>query len=328
MTTFAVEMCKMNDKQTYQTVTRWSIIVTMVVMVVLSSCQGRSGGRQDDRDYETRRLEKIARLDSTSIRERLDPDTVEGRELLDKLTAEAWILIDDVSGCIISEKNSDKRMYMASLTKMMTCLLALENGCGTDTIEITERDYVAKDSRVRLGDSYILHDLIYEMMLVSDNDAAFAIANHIGGDTLNFCEVMNEKARYLGMNGTHYANPNGLPNDDNYSTARDLLALARYCMTDSAFVQIVGTAEQDVPLLDGRHLPCHNTNVLLSTYEGCYGIKTGFTYQAGACLAAAATRDGITLYVVLLKSKNMALRFKEAAILLDYGFNVMQNLIK
>ena len=95
-------------------------------------------------------------------------------------------------------------------------------------------------------------------------------------------------------------------------------------MWDSAFAQIVSNAEADLPLVDGRHLPCLNTNQLLTTYEGCIGIKTGFTRQAGNCLASAATRDGTTLYLVLLGSRSMSSRFTESAILLDYGFNVMR----
>ena len=95
-------------------------------------------------------------------------------------------------------------------------------------------------------------------------------------------------------------------------------------MGDSTFAQIVGTKEKDIPLTDGRHLPCRNTNALLTTYEGCIGIKTGFTRQAGNCLASAATREGVTLYLVLLNSRSVSSRFKESALLLDYGFNVMK----
>jgi D-alanyl-D-alanine carboxypeptidase len=123
---------------------------------------------------------------------------------------------------------------------------------------------------------------------------------------------------------THFVNPNGMPNLDNYSTACDLVKLSRYCMRDSLFAQIVGTQEKDIPLTDGRHMPCRNTNALLTTYEGCLGIKTGFTRQAGNCLASVATRDGVTLYLVLLNSRSMSTRFTESAILLDYGFEVMK----
>ena len=294
------------------------------VLLLLAAC-----GAKDTpavRDLEAERLYKINTIDTTTLRTLLDPDTVEGFDLLDRLTAQAWVLVDDKSGLVVSEKNADGRMYIASLTKMMPCLLALEQGRDSDSLYITESDYMSRDSRVKLDQGYLMRDLIDEMMLVSDNDAAYALARQIGGDTTLFCNKMNEKASYLGMTSTHYANPNGLPNDSNYSSAYDQLRLARYCMEDSVFARIVGSTEVRVPLLDGRHMDCVNTNRLLFTYDGCIGIKTGFTYQAGACLAAAAERNGVRLYVIVLKSKNMKLRFTEAAILLDYGFRVMSRM--
>ncbi len=272
---------------------------------------------------EQLRLQKIANIDSTSLQTILPLDSIEGYDRLAEISAEAWMLIDDSTGLVISQKYANEPKFIASLTKMMTCLLALEKGNMTDTVEITEDVFITKDSRVRLGDAYEVCYLIDEMMLLSDNDAAYALAKHIGGDTLRFCEMMNAKADYLGMTNTHFANPNGMPNLQNYSSACDLVKLARYCMADSAFAQIVGTVEKDIPLTDGRHMPCRNTNALLMTYEGCIGIKTGFTRQAGYCLASAATRDGVTLYLVLLNSRSMSSRFKESALLLDYGFQVM-----
>ena len=293
------------------------------VLLFLAAC----GAKETPvRDLEAERLYKISILDTTTLKTIIDPDTVEGFDLLNNLTAQAWILIDDKTGYVISEKKSRERMYIASLTKMMTSLLALEHGSDSDSVYITQSDYVSRDSRVKLDQGYLLRDLINEMMLVSDNDAAYAIARHIGGDTTAFCNKMNEKAAYLGMTATHYDNPNGLPNDSNYSSAYDQLRLVRYSMEDSVFAQVVGSREARVPLLDGRHMDCINTNRLLFTYDGCLGVKTGFTYQAGACLAVSAERDGVRLYVILLKSQNMRLRFKEAAVLLDYGFRVMSYL--
>lgn len=299
----------------------WLLALCIVVIVCIIAC---SGNETKVIDPEQQRLEHINRIDSTTLRTILNPDTIEGAEKLSELTAEYWMLIDDSTGMVISERNADSLAYMASLTKMMTCLLALEKGTMTDTVEITQDVFVAKDSRVKLGDSFEMRHLVDEMMLVSDNDAAYALAKHIGGDTLKFCAMMNDKAISLGMGRTHFANPNGMPNKDNYSTACDLIKLSRYCMSDSSFAQIVGTQEKDIPFVDGRHMPCRNTNALLSTYEGCIGIKTGFTRQAGNCLASAATRDGVTLYLVLLNSRSMSSRFTESAILLDYGFNVMK----
>lgn len=300
------------------------IAFLLLSLCCLTACNtGRSGGATL-LTPEQERLSHINMIDSLTLPSLLNLDSIEGRDKLESISAEAWMLIDDNTGFVISQKYANEPAFMASLTKMMTCLLALENGNMTDTVKITEDVFIAKDSRVRLGDGYVLSHLIDEMMLVSDNDAAYALAKQIGGDTLTFCEMMNEKAAYLGMTNTHFANPNGMPNFENYSSASDLIRLSRYCMRDSCFAQIVGTKEKDIPLTDGRHMPCRNTNVLLTTYEGCIGIKTGFTRQAGNCLASAATRGGDTLYLVLLNSRSMSSRFTESAILLDYGFNVMK----
>jgi D-alanyl-D-alanine carboxypeptidase len=269
-------------------------------------------------------LAEINNIDSVTFQTIVNPDSVEGFDKLSTLSAESWMLIDDSTGMVISQKYANEPQYMASLTKMMTCLLALENGNMADTVEITKDVFINRNSRVRLGERYLLGNLIYEMMLQSDNDAAYAIAKHLAGDTLKFCEIMNEKAAYIGMSNTHFANPNGMPNINNYSTACDLIRLARYSMRDSAFATVVGTAYKDVPLVDGRHMACYNTNVLLNKYQGCIGIKTGFTRQAGNCLASAATRDGITLYLILLNSRSRSSRFNESAILLDYGFKAMK----
>ena len=296
----------------------------LMILAVASCGLGDGTGSRVALTPEQLRLEKINTIDSMTLRTVLNPDSTEGWEQLGALSADAWILVDDSTGYVISQKYANEPRFIASLTKMMTGLLALENGNMADTVLITDDVFICKDSRVRLGEGYLLGDLIYEMMLQSDNDAAYALAKHLAGDTLKFYDVMNEKAAYLGMTSTHFANPNGMPAPDNYSTANDLIRLARYAMRDSAFAEIVGTKDKEVPLIDGRHMSCRNTNVLLHSYEGCIGIKTGYTRQAGNCLASAATRDGTTLYLVLLNSRSMRSRFTESAILLDYGFRVMQ----
>ena len=298
-----------------------TVFLTYVMFLFLLSCL--ACGSEETLTPEQQRLKKIALIDTT-IQNFVRLDSVPGYDQLEGLSAEAWMLVEDSTGFIINQKNADRKLFIASITKMMTCLLALENGNMTDTLYITDDVFITKDSSVKLGDGYRLGDLVYEMMLVSDNDAAYAIAKHIGGDTLTFCNMMNQKAQYLGMDSTHFANPNGMPNNENYSSASDLVRLSRYCMCDSAFAEIVGTAEADLPLVDGRHLPCLNTNQLLTTYEGCIGIKTGYTRQAAGCLATTAKRNGTTLYLVLLGSRSRSSRFKESAILLDYGFNVMK----
>lgn len=300
----------------------------MVLLAVLASCRPEEKAEAEKHvvlSAEAQRLTQASHIDSTLLC--LMHNAGSG-QALDTLTAESWLLIDDATGQVISQKNANQRMYMASLTKMMTCLLALERGNMDDTIVISRGDLVTHDSRVHLGDGYTLRHLLYEMMLLSDNDAAYAVARHIAGDSTAFYRMMNEKAAYLGMHSTHFANPNGMPNDSNYSTAADLARLVRYSLADTAFAAIVRTAEMDIPLLDGRHLPCRNTNALLSRYDGCIGVKTGFTRKAGCCLASAAIRHDATLVLILLKSSSMTARFNESATLLDYGFHIAETLRK
>ena len=304
---------------------RTTVFLKSAMMMFLLSCFACGGGER--LTPEEQRMRKIARLDTT-LQDFVRLDSVEGYDRLAGLSAEAWMLVEDSAGFIISQKNADRKLFFASITKMMTCLLALECGKPSDTVCITAADCITRNSCVKAGDTFLLGDLVREMMLVSDNDAAYAVARHIGGDTLTFCDMMNAKAQYLGMDSTHFANPNGMPSDDNYSSASDLVRLSRYCLSDSVFSEIVCTAEDDIPLLDGRHLPCYNTNQLLTTYDGCIGIKTGYTRQAAGCLASAATRDGTTLFLVLLGSPGRTARFRESALLLDYGFRVMERAVE
>lgn len=298
------------------------IYTVFILSLLLTACH--HANEKPPKSAEELRLEQVSHTDSVELCMKVNPDSIEGRSKLDSLSADAWMLVDDSTGIIISQKNAYCRRYMASITKMMTGLLVLEHGRLSDTVAITPQVYINKDSRVKPGQAYLLGDLLTEMMMVSDNDAAYALATHLAGDTLQFYDLMNRKAMYLGMDSTHFANPNGMPNDNNFSSAADLVKLARYCMRDSAFAAIVGTAEKKIPLVDGRHLDCRNSNALIHTYEGCTGIKTGYTRQAGYCLASQATRDGITLTLVLLNSRSFKSRFIESIALLDYGFRAMK----
>ena len=300
-------------------------LISLPLWLLAILCCGCNGGTPAARQPtpEEARVGESCRIDSAALWQTIDADSLERCHGIDALSAQAWMLVDDATGTLISQRNAYRRMFPASLTKMMTCLLALEHGRMTDSIVVGKDVFVTRDSRLRPGDGYTEANLIAEMMLQSDNVAAYALAKHIGGDTLSFVAMMNRKAQYLGMDSTRFANPNGMPNDSNYSSARDLLVLSRYCMRDSAFARLAGTEFLDIPLLDRRHLPCHSTNLLLTRYDGCIGVKTGYTRQAGDCLAAAATRQGRTLQLVLLKSRSHDSRFDEAAKLLDYGFEMM-----
>ena len=177
-------------------------IITMLALQLASCHFGKD--ESEPKTPEQIRLEQATHIDTISLCMRVNPDTIEGRSKLDSLSADAWMLIDDSTGMVISAKNAYSRRYMASITKMMTALLALEYDHLNDTIAISDDVYINKDSRVKLGQAYMAGDLIREMMMISDNDAAYALARHTAGDTLTFYSLMNSKAVYLGMDSTHF----------------------------------------------------------------------------------------------------------------------------
>ncbi len=241
------------------------------------------------------------------------------------ISADAAIIMDAADGHILYEKNGNKKEYPASLTKMMTCLLALEKGDPYRMLAISRNAANVESTWLTGGEWIRQESLTYQMMLLSDNGAATAIAEAIGGNVNTFADMMNEKAKALGCTGTHFVNANGMPDKDHYSTAGDLAKIARYGLENKTFRTIVGTKTKKVHYEKPRRdLTCGNTNELLYTYAGAIGVKTGYTRAAGGCLAAAAERNGKTLIVIVLHSKDYDSRFTDARALLDYGFSVSE----
>lgn len=243
-----------------------------------------------------------------------------------QLSAQTWVMVNGANGKVLSSKDPDRRMYPASMTKMMTCILAIESGRLEDTITISRRAAATPCAHVTAGYRYILGDLLYDMMLRSDNGAATAVAEFLGNDSVPFTDLMNAKAAELGMNGTHFSNPHGLHQADNYSTAADIMRLALYCMRNPTFAKIVGTADYSMVAVypAGRTMHCHSVNRLLGRYAGSYGIKTGYTRAAGGCLASVARHGSQSIYLVIMHCTPVRSRFNESATLLDHGFAMLQ----
>ncbi len=238
------------------------------------------------------------------------------------ITADAAIVIDEATGQVLYEKNADKREYPASMTKMMTCILALETSSPDQLVTVSR--YAADVECTRLYPGYTLRmaDILQQMMMISDNGAATAVGEAVGGDEATFAAMMNEKAQAIGAVNTHFVNMNGMPDANHYSTARDMAKIAAYAMHNDAFRQIVGTKAKNIYYIapQGHKTYCRNTNELLESYPGCTGIKTGWTSAARGCLSAAAKRGDKELIVVVMHSDDDETRFSEAAALLDYGF--------
>ncbi|MDI3534451.1 MAG: hypothetical protein PWQ82_816 [Thermosediminibacterales bacterium] len=239
------------------------------------------------------------------------------------ITGQAAVLIDADNGQILYEKNSDKRMFPASTTKIMTAILALENGKLTDKIKAGPEIYETYGTRLYLeeGEELTLEQLLYGLLLRSANDAAAVIAKYIGGSIENFARMMNEKAKEIGCTNTNFVNPHGLHDENHYTTAKDLAIIAKYAMKIPEFRKIVATKSKVIPWPGKEYdRQLYNGNKLLEQYEGADGVKTGYTSQAQQTLVASATRDGHRLIAVVLKSQGKNI-WSDAKALLDYGFS-------
>ena len=238
------------------------------------------------------------------------------------VVAEMAILIDASTGRVLYEKNADMRAYPASTTKLLTLVTALDYNNHRPTAYVSRYAASMEGSsmHVRAGETYTFDEILYGMMLPSGNDAAVVVAEHIAGDINSFARLMNLKARNIGMRNSNFVNPSGLPNNNHYTTARDLSILARYAMNNPTVMQIVGTYKKPWQRKNfSQPSIITNTNKLLDTYYGATGMKTGQTSLAKRCLIASAERNGVSLIVVLLKSENYC--WNDASKLLDYGFS-------
>lgn len=249
-------------------------------------------------------------------------DTVDAQ--LKKLTAGAWLMIDAETGKVLSSKNPDKRMYPASMTKMMTCILACESGRLNETVTISSAAAAVSYGNVKKGERYKLHDLLYRVMLPSDNGAAHAVGEFLCKDSVTFAMMMNEKAKQIGMTSTNFVNAHGLPDDNHYTTATDMMCLMRYCMRNKTFAEIVSHSKYDIKTLAGTNIHLKNTNKLFGRYEGCIGVKTGTTRAAGGCLASAVVRNGMKIYLVIMKCEPARERTDESIVLYNKGFEMLK----
>ena len=225
----------------------------------------------------------------------------------DTCSAKSAILIEASSGDIIYEKNAHEKMPMASTTKIMTAIVALEHGNLNDTVTVSNESCGVEGSSIYLtpGETLTLEDLLYALMLESANDAAAAIAYHISGGIEEFANMMNDTAERIGVNNTHFTNPHGLDNEAHYTTASDLARITAYALKNEDFRKIVSTYKKQIPLRGDEGVRVLlNHNKLLRISDDVIGVKTGFTKHSGRCLVSAAERDGVCLIAVTLSDPN------------------------
>lgn len=227
------------------------------------------------------------------------------------------ILIETNTGRVLYSTNPNLKLPIASTTKIMTALLALENGNLNEKVKINRKSVGVEGSSIYLfpDEEITLRDLVYGLMLRSGNDAAVAIAIHIGGSVENFAELMNKKAKEIGAKNTNFTNPHGLHNDNHYSTAYDLALITREAMKYEEFKKISKTnlwvADRDI----NRYF--YNKNKTIRQYDGGDGVKIGYTRKAGRCLVSSATRNNMQLIAVVLNNPTW---FNDCYKLFDYGF--------
>ena len=238
-----------------------------------------------------------------------------GRAEAVSTSATAAILMDADSGRVLYEQNADTQMLIASTTKIMTALVAIEEGNLSETVTVSRKAAWTEGSAMYLkeGEELTLETLLYGLMLCSGNDAAVAIAEHIGGSEAGFAKLMNEKAAALGMEHSSFANPNGLDAEGHYSTARDMAVLACAAMNNETLARIVSTRTVTI---GGRTMTNHNK--LLSYMDGCIGLKTGYTKAAGRTLVSCAEKNGQRLVAVTLQDGN---DWADHQALYEYGFS-------
>lgn len=222
-------------------------------------------------------------------------------EAYPEISAKSAIVYHADDERVLYEKNAEAKMLIASTTKILTALVAIEHCSLSDSVKITQDMANVEGSSMYLqaGESYTVQELLYGLMLASGNDAATAIAIHVAGDEVSFAALMNQKAAELGMEDSCFENPHGLDSQNHYSTAKDMAILASYAMENELFAEIVGTRHITI-----KNLTYVNHNKLLWQCDGVIGIKTGYTMAAGRTLVTCCRRNGQTLICVTLSARD------------------------
>lgn len=241
---------------------------------------------------------------------------------LPKINSRRYIVYDRISKSMIIGKNEDVKSAMASTTKIMTTIVILEKADLNETVTVSVKAGGTGGSRLGLkrGDKTSVKDLLYGLMLRSGNDAAVALAEHVGGSVKEFAELMNEKAAELGLTNTHFVTPHGLDDPNHYTTALELAKLTDYAMDNETFARIVGTKSTTI-YINNQPRQINNTNELLGVLNGVVGVKTGFTNNAGRCLVTEIKRNNMDVITIVLGADTKKDRTKDSVNLIEYTFS-------
>lgn len=241
---------------------------------------------------------------------------------LPKTNSRRYIVYDRISKSMIIGKNEDVKSAMASTTKIMTTIVILEKADLNEKVTVSAKAGGTGGSRLGLkrGDKTSVRDLLYGLMLRSGNDAAVALAEHVGGSVKEFAELMNEKAIELGLTNTHFVTPHGLDDANHYTTALELAKLTDYAMDNETFAKIVGTKSTTI-YINNQSRQINNTNELLGVLNGVVGVKTGFTNNAGRCLVTETKRNNMDIITIVLGADTKKDRTKDSVNLIEYTFS-------
>ena len=251
-----------------------------------------------------------------------------------KVNAKAALMIEKNTGKIIYEENAKEKKYPASVTKILTAILVLEN-CELDDVATVSENSISNIpsgyviAPLFVGEKISIEDLLYALMLKSANDAAYVLAEHVGGSVEGFSEMMNKKAKELGCENTHFVNPNGIHNEEHYTTAYDLYLISKYAMENEKFAKIVSTFQYTLSATNkypNKDRVMQSTNYFLNQKSKFYnkdikGIKTGTTLEAGNCLITEITRDGFDYITVVLGAETSESKFSETQKIIKYAFD-------
>ena len=241
------------------------------------------------------------------------------------INSRRYAVYDRLSGRCIYGKDENKQTAMASTTKIMTAMIIIENCKLTDSVTVSAKAAGTGGSRLGLkkDDIITVNDLLYGLMLRSGNDAAVALAIHTAGTVEKFAELMNKKALELGLKNTHFVTPHGLDNEQHYTTAYELAKLTDYALKNETFAKIVKTQSTTITI-NNSPKQINNTNELLGNVEGVYGVKTGFTNNAGRCLVTSVKRNDMDLIIVVLGADTRKDRAKDSMKLIEYAYKRYQ----
>lgn len=241
------------------------------------------------------------------------------------LNSRAAIIYDRTSGSVLFGKNENKKRKMASTTKIMSAIVVIENANLNDIVTVSAKAAGIGGSRLGLhtNDKITVLNLLYGLLLCSGNDAAVALAEHVGGNIEGFANLMNSKCSKLGLSSTHFVTPHGLDNDEHFTTAYELAVITNYALKNKTFYNLVSTKNYTVSI-NGRSKNLSNTNELLGNLDGVYGVKTGFTNGANRCLVTSVKRGNMDLICIVLGADTKKDRTKDSISLIEYAFKNFQ----